>query len=402
MSKKKDNQKIPLKTMIQRTSFVEQTVNFKREIINLKLKNWQLSQSLIQLQTKEATRKFKKRQRHLKRKKKEDKLLFKYQEPSAKEMFFRKLFLKTGDISLESIINLKKHPEVAVIKTHPVLKKLLEVVPLLKELNAMIGLQPLKNSILKMACQQLVTTEPIINHIMITGPPGVGKSMCVDIIANIFCKLGILKTGTVVKADRSQLVSDVVGGTAKATKKKIEEAMGGVLLLDEFCAMNSGLSSSSNFVEESINTLNQQLSERKGEFLCVISGYKDEIEKIIFAKNQGLERRFPNRIHLSGYTPEELFEIFMQKIKQRNIHIQNVKHVETAFRSHGPKFNYFAGDVEALLTHCLNESSLGMLNTFECEQIQITAEQIDKAFQELLKSKESNKKDDDSALHLYM
>ena len=69
-------------------------------------------------------------------------------------------------------------------------------------------------------------------HIVLTGPPGVGKTTVAKLVSQLFFEMGYLESGHVVEADRSTLVGSYVGQTALLVRQKVEEAMGGVLFID--------------------------------------------------------------------------------------------------------------------------------------------------------------------------
>ena len=67
------------------------------------------------------------------------------------------------------------------------------VLDALFELNNMIGMEKAKRKIVEIICESMVT--PIHasngNHCMVTGPPGVGKTTFIEILAKILFGLGI-------------------------------------------------------------------------------------------------------------------------------------------------------------------------------------------------------------------
>ena len=123
----------------------------------------------------------------------------------------------------------------------------------------------------------------------------------------------ILKNEKFVKARRSDLIAGYLGQTAKATQKIIDSAIGGVLFIDEVYSLGNSEKRDS-FAKECIDTINENLTEKKTDFICIIAGYKDEIDSCFFSYNSGLERRFPVRFTIEEYKPEELFLIFIKSI----------------------------------------------------------------------------------------
>ena len=72
-----------------------------------------------------------------------------------------------------------------------------------------------------------------------------------------------------------------------------------------------------SFSKECLDTLNQNLSDNKGKFLCIIAGYTDSLDKNFFAFNDGLRRRFTFKYVIEKYTAEELRDIFLQKVSDK-------------------------------------------------------------------------------------
>ena len=123
-------------------------------------------------------------------------------------------------------------------------------------------------------------------------------------------KIDNLENDNFITATRSDLVAKYLGQTADKTQKVIDSALGGVLFIDEAYSLGNQEQRDS-FSKECIDTINENLTEKKTDFICIIAGYKDEIESCFFSYNSGLERRFPVRFTIEEYKPEELYLIFI-------------------------------------------------------------------------------------------
>ena len=191
----------------------------------------------------------------------------------------------------------------------------------LTELNNMIGLGKIKEEIVNTIIYFLLTKNlnKEINsdmmHAVITGSPGCGKTTFIEILAKIYVSLGVLKKGHIVKTRRSELIGKYLGHTAVQTQKKIEEAHGGILLIDEAYALGNPEGRDS-FAKECLDTLNQALSEQKADFICIIAGYKDALETSFFKYNEGLKRRFPFKYEIDKYSSDELSMILYKKLEE--------------------------------------------------------------------------------------
>lgn len=244
-----------------------------------------------------------------------------------------------------------------------VLKKL--VVPL-EKLNNMVGLHDIKNSTLNMIIYYLQEFEKRNKHILhtvISGPPGCGKTECGKIIAEIYAALGVIKSNKFTLVKRTDLIGEYLGHTAHKTQRIIDNATaggGGVLFIDEAYSLgsNGNSNSSDTYSKECIDTLNQNLTENKKKLIVIIAGYEDELEKSFFSYNPGLKRRFPFRYNISGYTTDELREIFtkmVHKSKWKLASDVNKEYLITFFditcKSLDNLENY-GGDLENIFTQC--------------------------------------------------
>ena len=199
------------------------------------------------------------------------------------------------------------------------IERLKKCVEPLKKLNALIGMEEIKRNIVDQILfytQELNTDEMM--HMCITGPPGVGKTTVGKILSELYCSMGFLKSDNFRIADRSDLIGGYLGQTALKTKKVLKESLNGVLFLDEIYSFGCGKDDSDSYSKECIDTINQFLSEHTENFIMIIAGYHEEVERCFFSMNPGLKRRFPWRYEIKDYSPENLKQIFIYQVKQND------------------------------------------------------------------------------------
>ncbi len=185
----------------------------------------------------------------------------------------------------------------------------------LEELDALTGLESVKQQIREMidiVKYHQVLGRGVLNkfymHTVFIGNPGTGKTTVARILTQIYKALGILERGHMVETDRQGLVAGYVGQTALKTADKIEEAMGGVLFIDEAYALTSSIGGSHDFGNEVIQTILKQMEDKRGHFFVFAAGYPDNMDAFLKA-NPGLSSRFDKVLRFEDYSPEELNEI---------------------------------------------------------------------------------------------
>ena len=194
----------------------------------------------------------------------------------------------------------------------------------LKKLDGLVGLSGVKKEIANLAAflnLQIARGETNTfqgKHYVFTGNPGTGKTTVARIMADIFKTLGVVARGQLVEADRSKLVAGFSGQTAIKTNQLVDQAMGGVLFIDEAYTLKSN--DGDSFGAEAIDTLLKRLEDDRGKFICIVAGYTDQMHDFIDT-NPGLKSRFTQTIHFDDYTPDELTEIFLKLAAGKNFTI---------------------------------------------------------------------------------
>jgi hypothetical protein len=197
------------------------------------------------------------------------------------------------------------------------LKALNNMIEPLKNLDSMVGLKDVKDDIIEQILfyiQHLENKNNDFLHTTLYGNPGVGKTELGRIIGKIYSSLGFLSSGHVIEAHAEDFIGSVVGQTAIKTRAILDKAIGGVLVIDEAYAL--GNKDGKSYVDDFITTLLPFLTEHRNDFICILMGYKKDIEDNLFSKNKGLKRRFPNSYSIRDYNTEELRDILIKKIKE--------------------------------------------------------------------------------------
>ena len=280
------------------------------------------------------------------------------------------------------------------------LKILFDLIEPLTELSKMIGMKEVKENmvnqiifflqklnvkskcgtchdcLLKFNCQKYKNNINNINddmlHTIVSGPPGVGKTELGKILGKVYKAMGILSTGEFFVAKRADLIAKYLGQTAHKTQQFIDKCKGGVMFIDEAYSLGEKETRDS-FAKECLDTLNQNLSERR-DFLCIIAGYDDALDSCFFAYNEGLKRRFSFKYTISGYSYDELADIFLRKVEDADWEYVGTKdELNTFFKKNEKEFPRYGGDMETLFlkTKITHARRIFFKNELERKKLQL-------------------------------
>jgi SpoVK/Ycf46/Vps4 family AAA+-type ATPase len=310
---------------------------------------------------------------------------------------------------IDDLIELAKIYNPAENKKYNInMESLSKLVDPLTELKRMIGMPKLKKAILNQVIYFLQDFEEKNAHMMhtiIEGPPGSGKTEVAKILGKIYAKLGFLKKEKVLSVKRSDLVGQYLGQTAIKTQKVIDSAKGGVLLIDEAYSLGNSEGRDS-YSKECIDTINQNLSEEKSEFICIIVGYKNSLKECFFSYNAGLERRFPFRYTIDEYTHEDLMKIFKKLLIDYKWELNvDEKKLLKFFEENRKVFEFNGGDLETLIQNSKITHSRRVFTLDNDIKKKLTIDDLETGLKAMMDneeiSKRKNKSSFDIISHLY-
>jgi len=266
----------------------------------------------------------------------------------------------------------------------------------LQELDGLIGLNTVKQDV-----RQLVNYVKVLQirqarglkvsdmsfHMVFYGKPGTGKTTVARLIGEIYKALGVISKGHLVEADRAKLVAAYVGQTAIKTTEVVNNALGGVLFIDEAYTLAPADARGNDFGQEAIDTLLKLMEDHRNELVVIVAGYPDEMGRFVDS-NPGLQSRFNKYLSFDDYTPAELVEIFSHFCKQNDYRLTEsaTEEIRTFFQSayaaRDKMFgnarlarNVFERAIESQSTRILNMDMTGdVLTTIEACDISVPTE----------------------------
>lgn len=219
-----------------------------------------------------------------------------------------------------------KDPACSVFLPEDIPEELLAALPpeepdpeqLMVELNSLCGLEAVKEDVRKLINQARVNKLrkekglPVPKaslHMVFQGNPGTGKTTVARLIGKLYRSIGVLPRGQLVEKSRADLVAGYIGQTELKTQAAIEEAMGGILFIDEAYALCEG--GENDFGQRAIDTLLKAMEDHYGDLMVIVAGYPDKMERFI-QSNPGLKDRFQKYFLFADYSLEQLVEILFR------------------------------------------------------------------------------------------
>ena len=178
----------------------------------------------------------------------------------------------------------------------------------LTKLNNLVGLKQVKQRIEELRLRiEFSAAVPEPGHYVFVGNPGTGKTTVARLLGEIFCDVGVLRRGHVVEVRREDLVGLYVGVTATKTMAKLEEALDGILFIDEAYRLHEQ-GAGYGYGKESIDTILEFIENNRYRICVICAGFIGAMEDFLNS-NAGLESRFKEIITFDDFNTDELLQM---------------------------------------------------------------------------------------------
>ncbi|KAL9154274.1 hypothetical protein ABFS82_10G104100 [Erythranthe guttata] len=154
-------------------------------------------------------------------------------------------------------------------------------------------------------------------HMVFLGNPGTGKTTVARILGKLLKSVGVLSSDKVIEVQRTDLVGEHIGQTGPKARKKIEEAMGSTLFVDEAYRLvpTKETSGHKDFGVEALEEIMSVLED--GNIVVVFAGYTEPMKRV-FSSNEGFCRRVTHFFQFDDFTCKYLAEMLMLKMSKQN------------------------------------------------------------------------------------
>src|SRR5262245_37383203 len=192
----------------------------------------------------------------------------------------------------------------------------------MRDLDELIGLTQVKDQVRRSLDRKLyrydrqqfgLPVTEISYHMVFKGPPGTGKTTIAEIVNRLLTAIGHHKKGQFISTDPDGLIAQYVGQTGPQTHAKVQEALDGMLFVDEAYGLAEG--GEQGYGPQAVRALLLDAENFRDRFTCIIAGYDDDIDRLL-RFNRGFRSRFRILIPFANYSIAELVEIMTSRLKK--------------------------------------------------------------------------------------
>ena len=146
---------------------------------------------------------------------------------------------------------------------------------------------------------------PEAHDMVFYGNPGTGKTSVARLVPRLLERIGLLKPGApFAEVGRQDLVGAYIGATEERTQRRIDDARGGVLFVDEAYTLTDA-GGGRDFGIKALETIMQCMTGADpARPVFIFAGYRAQMESFL-AANPGMARRVAHAFHFDDYTPHQ-------------------------------------------------------------------------------------------------
>ena len=193
------------------------------------------------------------------------------------------------------------------------------------EMNGLIGMANIKKAVtdqadrvsfMRLREKQGLPVSDAAVHMVFTGNPGTGKTSVARLFGRILRRIGYLKSGHLVEVSVPQIIGRWVGETPQKVVACVNEALDGVLFIDEaYGLMGHTTHTGNSYGAEAVTTLLKLMEDNRDRLVVIVAGYPAKMAEFL-ESNPGLKSRFTEILHFGDYNPKEMTDIYLKLAKE--------------------------------------------------------------------------------------
>lgn len=257
----------------------------------------------------------------------------------------------------------------------------------MKEIDKLIGMKKIKTELRNLSkylnfnkrLEKINGITKTLNlHMVFSGNAGTGKTTVARLLADILYNMGYIEERKITEITPKDLIGEYLGQTAPKARRTIENALGGVLFIDEAYSLVSTSSSKSNYGSEAIVELLKCMEDYQEKLVIIFAGYHDEMNDFINL-NPGLKSRIRYYFDFEDYNEDELIQILYLKLNKLNLTISDeaVKTLKRIISFNMKATNFGNGRyVDNLINNLLVKHSLNLSDNDDTNLMNITINDV--------------------------
>jgi len=257
----------------------------------------------------------------------------------------------------------------------------------MKEIDDLIGMKKIKTELRNLSkflkynkrLEKINGTPKVLNlHMIFSGNAGTGKTTVARLLADILYNMGYIEERKITEITPKDLIGEYSGQTAPKARKTIENALGGILFIDEAYGLAKTVSNGKGYGAEAVVELLKCMEDYQDRLVIIFAGYHDEMNDFV-ALNPGLKSRIRYNFEFEDYNEDELIDILYMKLKKLNLTIDNdaIKTLKRTISFNMKASNFGNGRyVDNLINNLLIKHSLNIPDNDDSNLLNITLQDV--------------------------
>ena len=268
----------------------------------------------------------------------------------------------------------------------PETKENISIDETMKEIDELIGMKKIKEELRNLSkflkynkrLEKINGVSKTLNlHMIFSGNAGTGKTTVARLLADILYNMGYIEERKITEITPKDLIGEYTGQTAPKARKKIEEALGGILFVDEAYGL-VGNTKGKGYGAEAVVELLKCMEDYQDRLVVIFAGYHDEMNDFL-SLNPGLKSRIRYVFEFEDYNEDELIQILNMKLKKLNLSIDDdaVKTLKRIISFNMKATNFGNGRyVDNLINNLLIKHSINIPDNDDTNLLNITLEDV--------------------------